>query len=191
MQPVPVQTSRILRLLVGFCPWGRDGDKSVRIWFANSRVYASVSGRGMRTPLWQRMERSPKGWSPRTYWRGIPFARWEQSWKRRRECGNRDGVDAMCSRIQRSSLCTEERSRQMGRRAAPWGERRRARQKREGGRRGIFPKVFFSHDFRMKILGLVPELRSGIVAHFCFRVKFRDSIFSYSSSMRKVSISFL
>lgn len=82
---------------------------------------------GIKTPWRHFRSRLPKGWLPRTYCRGTPLPRRrhsDASW-----CSALDGEgsrprwsSSTCSRIQRSSLRAEGRSRQAGSIVAAWGE---------------------------------------------------------------------
>jgi hypothetical protein len=93
---------------------------------------------GIKTPGRHLMSRWPNGCVPSTYCKGTPCPRFSQSCHTRKPGGMGDLVSRTCSQIQRSSLAADCRSRQAGRSRVAMGEiSLRARQRREGGRRGM------------------------------------------------------
>lgn len=63
-----------------------------------------------------------------------------------------DAVESTCSRIHRSSLRADARSRHAGSRAARCGEMQWARRRREGGRRGINLLVWWLFGLRLHVM---------------------------------------
>jgi hypothetical protein len=122
---------------------------------------------GIRTPGRHLMSRLPNGCVPRTYCNGTPFPRLSQRFQVRKPGKMGEGVARTCSRIHRSSLAVDSKSRQALRRWVAMGEiSLLSRQKREGGSRGIALNFWLeisactSHDFGQESLKLDWKVRT-------------------------------
>ena len=104
----------------GFCFWSAIWEGLVSDFFGMGGNGTGKCYLGIKTPGLQRISRSPKGWVPRMYCKGIPLDRSRHNW-RSMTChfAMRDvflATSKAFSRSQRSSLRAELRSRQ-GRRS--------------------------------------------------------------------------